>query len=110
MIRFQSPRVIGATVVIQGTEPLKGATTDIDGYFNIKDVAIGWVNLLVSSVGYEQKTIPNVLIESGKEKFLSLDMVEALIEMEEIVVVADKQNLGHPLNELATVRAISISM
>lgn len=105
----QSP-VIGATIIIQGTDPLKGATTDIDGYFSIPEVPIGRVNLQVSSVGYEQRTIPNVLIESGKEKFLELDLVEALIEMDEIVIVADQQSLGKPLNELATVSAISISI
>lgn len=102
--------VIGATVVIQGSDPLKGTTTDVEGYFSIREVPIGRVTLRFSSVGYEQQVIPNILIESGKEKFLELDMVEALVEMEEVVIVADQQNLGQPLNELATVSAISISM
>lgn len=102
--------VIGATVIIAGSEPLRGTTTDIDGYFQIKEVPIGRVSLQVSSVGYEQKTIPNVLVESGKEKFLQVNLLEALIEMEELVVVADQQDRGNPRNELATVSAISISI
>ena len=101
--------VIGATVVVQGSDPLKGTTTDIEGYFTIPEVPIGRVNLRLSSVGYEQKIIPSILIESGKEKFVEIDLVEALIEMEEIEIVADKQDRGQPLNELATVSAISIS-
>ncbi len=102
--------VIGATVVVQGTDPIIGGTTDVDGYFNIKNVPIGRATIVVSSVGYEQRTVPNIVIESGKEKFLNLDMVEALIEMEEVVIVANKQDQGKPLNELASVSAISISI
>ena len=102
--------VLGASVVVIGSDPLIGGTTDLDGYFNIKNVPIGRYNIGLSSVGYESRTIPNVQIESGKEKFLSLEMVEALVEMEEIVIVADAEDKGKPLNELASVSARSISI
>ncbi len=102
--------VLGASVVVIGSDPLIGGTTDLDGYFNIKNVPIGRYNIGLSSVGYESRTIPNVQLESGKEKFLALEMVEALVEMEEIVIVADAEDKGKPLNELASVSARSISI
>ena len=102
--------IIGASVVVIGSDPLIGGTTDIEGYFNIKNVPIGRYNIGLSSVGYETRTIPNVQIESGKEKFLEIEMVEALVEMEELVIVADKEDKGKPLNELASVSARSISI
>ncbi len=102
--------IIGATVAIVGSEPLRGSVTDVDGYFTISNVNIGRVSLAVSSLGYEQKTLPSIEIESGKEKFINVELVESLIEMEELVVVADEQDQGKPLNELASVSAISISI
>ena len=102
--------VLGASVVVIGSDPLIGGTTDLDGYFNIKNVPIGRYNIGLSSVGYESRTITNVQLESGKEKFLALEMVEALVEMEEIVIVADAEDKGKPLNELASVSARSISI
>ncbi|MEM9328343.1 MAG: TonB-dependent receptor [Bacteroidota bacterium] len=102
--------VIGATVAIINSEPLRGTTTDVEGYFSLRNVPIGRVSLAVSSVGYEQRVLSNLEIESGKEKFINVELVESLIEMEELVIVASDQEQGKPLNELASVSAISISI
>ncbi|MEM7296967.1 MAG: carboxypeptidase-like regulatory domain-containing protein [Bacteroidota bacterium] len=43
--------LIGATVVVLGSDPLKGAITGIDGTFVIPEVPIGRVTLKVTYIG-----------------------------------------------------------
>ena len=45
--------VIGASVVIEGTDPIQGAVTDLEGYFKIPGVKVGRHLVMISSVGYE---------------------------------------------------------
>lgn len=45
----------GATVVIPNTNPLKGTTTDIDGWFKIPGIQIGRVNIDINFMGYQLK-------------------------------------------------------
>src|SRR5690554_734637 len=45
--------LIGATVVIMDTDPLKGTATDVEGNFRIDSVAVGRYNISVSYIGYQ---------------------------------------------------------
>ena len=102
--------VIGATVVVLGSNPILGSTSDVDGYFKIPNVPIGRHTLDVRSIGYESATLSEILVGSGKEVVLNISLVESILQMNEVVVVADEKTKGEPLNELASVSAISISV
>src|SRR6187455_3245583 len=62
--------LIGATVVVVGSDPLIGTTTDLEGRFRITGVPVGRVTLKVSFMGYEDKTIPNLLLGAAKEEII----------------------------------------
>jgi hypothetical protein len=100
--------VIGASVVLVNSNPIQGSTTDLDGYFKIVNVPIGRQTFVVSSVGYESKTIASVTVTSGKEVVIEVELAESLTQMDEVVVVAYSE--GQPENEMATVSAISLSV
>ncbi|RED99760.1 TonB-dependent receptor [Marinoscillum furvescens] len=103
--------LVGVTVWIPDTEPITGGVTDVDGIFRIQSVPVGRVNLMVSSVGYEQKSLSGIVVSSGKEVFLELALVESLEKMEAVEVIADKQEAHNKAqNEMATVSAISLSV
>ena len=102
--------VIGATVLVEGSSPILGSTTDLDGYFKIPNVPIGRHTLDVRSVGYEPATLSEILVGSGKEVVLNIKLKESILQMNEVVVVADEKTKGEPLNELASVSSISISV
>lgn len=102
--------LIGATVVLQGTNPLRGTTTDADGYFRIEEVPTGRYDLQVSYIGYENYFIGQLLVGSGKEVVLTIEMQEAVNKLEEVTVVAADQDKGKPLNEMAAVSALSFSV
>ncbi len=100
--------LIGASVMIPGTDPLIGASSDVNGVFRLENIPIGRITLHISYLGYESKTIPNVVVNSGKEVILDLSLQESIVQMEEIVVKVNKKK-GEALNDMSLVSARSIS-
>ncbi|MFK7972887.1 MAG: TonB-dependent receptor [Bacteroidia bacterium] len=102
----QSP-ITGAAVYIPALE--KGAYTDEDGEFHIKEIPLGRHALFVSFLGYEARSFPNVVVTSGKEVVLTVDMTESVAETEEVVIVGGPKK-GANANELSVVstRAFSV--
>ena len=80
--------LIGATVVIVGTNPPIGAATDADGNFRIEKVPVGRIVLQLSYIGYETKTISDIVVNSGKEVVLDLSIQESVTKMAEVVIKA----------------------
>lgn len=104
----QSP-LIGANVRLLETEPVVGTSTDLDGYFKIENVAVGRINIEFSYLGYEPVILNNVLLTTGKELVLNIEMIEASIKMETVVVVAN-QDKKKAINELASVSSRTFSV
>lgn len=101
--------LIGANVVIINSDPVKGTSSDVDGYFRIDEVHVGRIDLRITCLGYEEKVIPNLLVTSGKEIVLEIELVESLIKIEEAVITANGHK-SEPLNEMATVSAKAFSV
>lgn len=97
-----------ATILVVGSDPLIGATTDMQGKFRLEKVPIGRIALQLSYVGYEGKTIQNIIVNSGKEVILELGMQESVVKMEEVVIKAYKKK-GEAQNKMSLVSARSIS-
>ena len=94
----------GVTVVIVGSEPLKGAVTDIDGYFKIESVPVGRVDLGVSFVGYKPRLISNVVVNSGKEVVLDITIVENVEQIETVEITGSGEK-EKTLNEMSLISA-----
>lgn len=101
--------LIGATVVVVGSVPMIGSVTDVDGTFRLEKVPIGRITLKVTSIGYEDRTIPNLLVGSAKEEVLNLTLTESLQQLEEIVITGD-QPKGEVLNEMAMISGHTFSV
>ncbi len=98
----------GATIVISGSNPVKGAVTDVEGEFRLTGVPVGRITLEIRYMGYEDVTLPNVLVSSGKETILDMEMRESFINVDEVVVKAQKK--GEVLNEMAVISSRSFSV
>lgn len=96
--------MIGAKVVIIGTSPVQGAIADLNGDFKIENVKVGRIELKVTSIGYKEIYLPNILVESGKEKILTIEMIEDILTVGEVKVKAQKDK-SQSINKLATVSA-----
>jgi hypothetical protein len=101
--------LIGATVVIIGTNPPVGASTDANGNFRIERVPVGRITLKLSYIGYETKTISDIVVNSGKEVVLDLGMQESVIKMDEAVVKAYRKK-GEAVNEMSQLSLHSITL
>ncbi len=83
----------GANVIVVGSSPLVGVITDFDGYYELKNVAIGRITLSFSFLGYLAQTLSNQELTTGKELILDIELEEMVIKTEEIVVRASKNKM-----------------
>ena len=81
--------LIGASILVQGTS--KGTVTNIDGEYSM-NIASGTYTLVVQSMSYEKKVLPNVVVKKGETTALDVAMTEAGIALDNVVIVA-KRNL-----------------
>ena len=100
--------LIGVTVSVVGVSPFNGASTNVNGEFKLENVLIGRITLRLSYVGYENKIIPDIEVNSGKEKVLNLAMQESVIQLNEVVIKAYK-NKGQAINDMSLISTRSIS-
>ncbi len=77
-------------VVERNGNQIMGTITDIDGNYTLKPVPAGRFTVLVSSVGYQKKQINGVLVNTGKIRFLDIEMGSTSIKLDEIEVVEYK--------------------
>ncbi len=89
-----------ATVQLLGTNPLKGSTSDIDGNFRIDDIPVGRYTVKVSFVGYKDAYVSELLIGSGKESIITVELSELLTSLNEVVVTAGNDDM---FNEMVVV-------
>ena len=97
----QSP-IAFASVFIQDTEPLLGATSDSSGYFRIENVPVGRVSVEARYPGYEPILLSNLILTSGKELILQIDMQEKIYQLDEVALVA-KDDKSQTINKMSTV-------
>jgi len=79
--------VPGASVFIDA-HPVRGGTTDAEGMFRIAAVPVGRATIRVTSVGYSPCVLSNLLLGTGKELVLEINLSETLTTMDEVVVRA----------------------
>lgn len=101
--------LIGATVIIPGTDPVIGTITDTEGNFRLENIPVGRINLHLSYLGYDELTIPNIEVNSGKEVVLNLKMRESVLNLDEVVITTGRKK-GEATNDLSLLSARSISV
>lgn len=101
--------ILGATVVIVDSEPLKGDASDANGNFRLENVRSGRYTFKASYLGYQDEIIPAVLVGTGQEVILKFEMEESLTELDEIFVGVNAAQ-PKPLNDMAQVSGRSFTV
>ena len=101
--------LIGATVIIPGSDPIIGTITDVNGVFRLQNIPIGRISLQLSYIGYETATVPNIEVNSGKEVVLNLSMQESALSLNEVEVKSNR-NKGEAINDMAQLSSHSITL
>lgn len=98
--------LIGATVVLVNSDPLIGGTSDENGYYRLEKVPVGRQQVKISYLGYQDATIPNVIVNAGKEVILDIELEESVVLTEALVIKATREK-HKTVNSLATISARS---
>jgi hypothetical protein len=101
--------LIGATVIIPGTAPLIGTATDVNGVFRFDNIPLGRIAVKISYMGYETKTISDIVVNSGKEVVLDLTMQESVTTMDEVVIKAYRKK-GEAINDMSQLSTHSVTL
>lgn len=98
----------GVSVLVVGLDPSLMAATDANGEFRFDQVPLGRISLHLSLIGYESLTIPDIEINSGKEKILTIGLQESVVKLEEVTITAAKSK-GAAVNDMSLVSTRAIS-
>ena len=96
----QSP-LPGAVISILNTDPIKAATTDENGKFRFDDILLGRKQLKISLISYKEKS-QTVVLTTGKETVLNIELEESALQGQEILITAEFDKTKSN-NKMATV-------
>ncbi len=96
----QSP-LPGAVVSILNSEPPKATITDENGKFRFDQILLGRKQLKIALISYKEKT-QTVVLTTGKETVLNIELEESAVQGQEIIVTADVDKTKTN-NKMATV-------
>ena len=99
----------GVTLYIDGSNPVTGTVTDLAGDFRFDELPVGRYDIIVQYIGYETKTILNVLTGAGKEVVLTIELIESVVKLDE-VVINGKAHKSETLNRMTSVSARSFTV
>ncbi|HLP52297.1 MAG TPA: TonB-dependent receptor [Chitinophagales bacterium] len=99
----------GVTVAVKKDSTILGGTaTDMQGEFRIANIPVGRVDVVVSFVGYKKVYISNLLLSSGKESVLTVEVESSVETMKDVVISGVKR--GETINEMAVLSARAFSV
>lgn len=99
----------GANVIILGTKPPIGTVTDDDGYFKLENVSVGRHDIQASFIGYTPEIFSEIMLTSGKEVFLNIELEEYIAKIGEILVKPAYRK-HNSINKMAMISARSFTV
>lgn len=79
--------LVGVAAALEGTT--LSAATDLDGKFKITGIAPGSYNLKFSFIGYQSQTIFNIVVTTGNDNILAVELEPATENLKEVTVTSN---------------------
>lgn len=98
----------GVIIVLVNSEN-NTSETDENGNFTLQNVPIGRQVIDISFAGYENSSVPNIDVTSGKDVFLTIALTEKFNQLEEVVIKSDN-NKAKAINKMAAVSTRQFSV
>lgn len=96
----------GAYILEAGSSPSNITTTDSTGSFRLS-TSLGRVTLNISYLGYEDLSIKDILVASGKEVEINAGLPEKVIQTSDVIVRAGRTG-SQSINQMATISTNTI--
>ena len=93
--------IAGATVTLVSDESIETVSDD-KGNFKLTNIPIGRQNLNISFAGYENTSVSDLDVTTGKDNLLTISMTEKFNSLDEIIVTSGS-NKAKPINKMAMV-------
>lgn len=77
-----------------------GGQSDLDGNYRLSNVAVGRYTLNMRFSGYQLVSIPNVIVNSGKENIINAELEQSVQENKEVVITGT--NKEGTVNDFST--------
>jgi len=87
----------------------KHAISDKNGYYELREVKVGRLKITATHINYMDVSVPNVLLTSGKELVVNLQLEEQVNNIKGVSFKAKTSKIK-PINEMATVSARTFSV
>src|SRR4028119_2180137 len=81
--------VVAASILLDGQSG-KGTSSDSTGKFRLTGIPVGSYNVRVSAVGFETDVLYNVLITSGNDNVINVELLPSTSSLSEVKVVAGR--------------------
>ncbi len=78
-------------VLLEGSN--KGAVSDTNGTFRISGVSPKSYNVSFSNIGYKKETLFNIILNSGNESFINIELTPEVTDLKEVVVSNNKRTV-----------------
>jgi hypothetical protein len=78
----------GVNVLVYSKDKRYGIITDANGLFKLENIPVGRISVELSLIGYEKSLLQNVSLTSAKDLFLTIELVEKVEKIDEIVIKA----------------------
>lgn len=98
-----------ATISILESNPLKITSSNEFGEFRFDSIPLGRISIKITAIGFQDLVLPNILLESGKEKVLSIEMQTDVQKIEE-VVIKSQNDKSESLNKMALLSAKTVTV
>ena len=88
----------GANILLEGTQI--GVVANSDGYFNIENIDPKTYNIIISHIGYQSKTLFNIIIKKFGTPNIKVLLENSPSELDEIVLIQSpfKTSIETPLS------------
>lgn len=100
--------LIGVNILLGSEGPIKGTISDSEGYFRFENVPVGRHGISCSSIGYKPVDLPGLVVTSGKENVMTIEMEESVFELSEVKITSQGDR-SKPINSSAVVSGRSFS-
>jgi hypothetical protein len=109
IIDKQSEKPIsGATITLIGTN-----TQDVsgeDGNFKLPHIPIGRQSVSISFVGYENSSVLDIDVTTGKDNIITVSLIEKFNSLDEVVIASPGANKAKAINKMAIVSVKQFSV
>jgi hypothetical protein len=105
--KLSQTTIPGATVQLVGKTYNQGTVSDANGTYLLPDLSPDRYDIKASFIGYKEVIMPNVIVTSGKETIIDIEMEETVTSLNDIVINGNRKE--KTINNLTSISARTFS-